>query len=123
MRLAWPWILRCASARVVLFIFREILRDQVHARGSTPNRSCTTPGINAASSTIHGLLSKSRLTNGNPKSNNLRHPVVPGDQLILEATAVRVKSRTGHVRCKAFVTDKLAAEADIKFMLVDAEPV
>ncbi len=53
----------------------------------------------------------------------MRHPVVPGDQLILEALAVRVKSRTGHVRCKAFVADKLAAEADIKFMLVDAEPV
>ena len=31
----------------------------------------------------------------------MRHPVVPGDQLILEAVAVRVKSRTGHVRCKA----------------------
>lgn len=53
----------------------------------------------------------------------MRHPVVPGDQLILEAITVRVKSRTGHVRCKAFVQDKLAAEADIKFMLVDAEPV
>jgi UDP-3-O-[3-hydroxymyristoyl] N-acetylglucosamine deacetylase/3-hydroxyacyl-[acyl-carrier-protein] dehydratase len=53
----------------------------------------------------------------------MRHPVIPGDQLILEAIAVRVKSRTGHVRCKAFVQDKLAAEADIKFMLVDAEPV
>jgi UDP-3-O-[3-hydroxymyristoyl] N-acetylglucosamine deacetylase/3-hydroxyacyl-[acyl-carrier-protein] dehydratase len=53
----------------------------------------------------------------------MRHPVVPGDQLILEAVTVRVKSRTGHVRCKAFVEDKLACEADIKFMLVDAEPV
>jgi UDP-3-O-[3-hydroxymyristoyl] N-acetylglucosamine deacetylase / 3-hydroxyacyl-[acyl-carrier-protein] dehydratase len=53
----------------------------------------------------------------------MRHPVVPGDQLILEATAVRVKSRTGHVRCKAFVQEKLAAEADIKFMLVDSEPI
>jgi UDP-3-O-[3-hydroxymyristoyl] N-acetylglucosamine deacetylase/3-hydroxyacyl-[acyl-carrier-protein] dehydratase len=53
----------------------------------------------------------------------MRNPVVPGDQLLLEATAVRVKSRTGHVRCKAFVHDKMAAEADIKFMLVDAEPV
>lgn len=52
----------------------------------------------------------------------MRHPVVPGDQLILEAVAVRVKSRTGHVRCKAYVLDKMAAEADIKFMLVDAEP-
>ncbi len=52
----------------------------------------------------------------------MRQPVVPGDQLLLEARAVRVKSRTGHVRCQAFVGDKLAAEADIKFMLVDAEP-
>jgi UDP-3-O-[3-hydroxymyristoyl] N-acetylglucosamine deacetylase / 3-hydroxyacyl-[acyl-carrier-protein] dehydratase len=53
----------------------------------------------------------------------IRHPVTPGDQLLLEAVTVRVKSRTGHVRCKAFIGDKLAAEADIKFMLVDAEPV
>lgn len=53
----------------------------------------------------------------------MRQPVVPGDQLLLEAVTVRVKSRTGHVRCKAFVQEKLAAEADIKFMLVDAEPV
>jgi UDP-3-O-[3-hydroxymyristoyl] N-acetylglucosamine deacetylase/3-hydroxyacyl-[acyl-carrier-protein] dehydratase len=52
----------------------------------------------------------------------MRQAVVPGDQLILEAVAVRVKSRTGHVRCKAYVQDKMAAEADIKFMLVDAEP-
>lgn len=53
----------------------------------------------------------------------MRQPVVPGDQLLLEAITVRVKSRTGHVRCKAFVGEKLACEADIKFMLVDAEPV
>jgi beta-hydroxyacyl-ACP dehydratase FabZ len=53
----------------------------------------------------------------------MRTPVTPGDQLLLEAVTVRVKSRTGHVRCKAFVGNKLAAEADIKFMLVDAEPV
>ncbi len=52
----------------------------------------------------------------------MRNPVVPGDQLILEAVAVRIKTRMGHVRCKAFVHDKLAAEAEIKFMLVDAEP-
>ena len=53
----------------------------------------------------------------------MRHPVVPGDQLLLEAITVRVKSRTGHVRCKAFVGEKLACEADIKFMLVDSEPL
>jgi UDP-3-O-[3-hydroxymyristoyl] N-acetylglucosamine deacetylase / 3-hydroxyacyl-[acyl-carrier-protein] dehydratase len=49
----------------------------------------------------------------------LRHPVVPGDQLILEAVAVRVKSWTAHLRCKAYVGENLAAEADIKFMLRD----
>jgi len=52
-----------------------------------------------------------------------RRPVVPGDQLILEAEAVRVKSRTGHVVCKARVGNELAAEAVIKFMMVDADPI
>lgn len=52
-----------------------------------------------------------------------RRPVVPGDQLILEAISLRVKSRTGHVRCSARVSDALVAEATIKFMLVDADPI
>lgn len=51
----------------------------------------------------------------------LRKPVTPGDQLVLEAEAVRVRSRTGHTLCKAYVGDHVAAEAEIKFMLVDAE--
>ena len=49
----------------------------------------------------------------------LRRPVVPGDQLVLESENIRVKARTGHVKCRAFVGDQLAAEAIIKFMLVD----
>lgn len=53
----------------------------------------------------------------------IRRPVVPGDQLILESEAIRVKQRTGHVRCNARVGDELAAEAVIKFMLIDAEPI
>lgn len=52
-----------------------------------------------------------------------RRPVVPGDQLILEARTVRVRSRTGHVQCSARVGDQPVAQAEIKFMLVDAEPV
>ena len=52
----------------------------------------------------------------------LRRPVTPGDQLILEAETVRIKTRTGHTRCRAYVGQHLAAEAQIKFMLVDAEP-
>ncbi len=51
----------------------------------------------------------------------LRRPVTPGDQLVIEATAIRVRSRTGHTRCRAFVGEDLAAEAEIKFMLVDAD--
>jgi len=51
-----------------------------------------------------------------------RRPVVPGDQLVMEAQAVRVKARTGQTLCRATVGDELAAEATIRFMLVDADP-
>jgi UDP-3-O-[3-hydroxymyristoyl] N-acetylglucosamine deacetylase/3-hydroxyacyl-[acyl-carrier-protein] dehydratase len=53
----------------------------------------------------------------------MRRLVRPGDQLILESEAIRVHARTGHCRCRAMVGDELAAEAEIKFMLVDAEPI
>lgn len=52
-----------------------------------------------------------------------RRQVVPGDQLTLEAETLRVKARTGHVRCKASVNESLVTQAEIKFMLVDAEPL
>ncbi len=51
----------------------------------------------------------------------LRRPVVPGDQLVLEAEAIRANPRSGTVKCRAFVGTKIAAEALIKFMMVDAE--
>ncbi len=50
-----------------------------------------------------------------------RRAVRPGDQLILEAEAVRVRSTTGHVRGRARVAGELVAEAEIKFILTDAE--
>lgn len=53
----------------------------------------------------------------------MRRPVLPGDQLILEAESLHVRSRTGHCKCRAMVGDQLTAEAEIKFMLVDADPV
>ena len=49
----------------------------------------------------------------------LRKPVTPGDQLIMEAEAVRVRSRIAHMRCRSYVGEELAAEAEVKFMLVD----
>jgi 3-hydroxymyristoyl/3-hydroxydecanoyl-(acyl carrier protein) dehydratase len=42
---------------------------------------------------------------------------------MLEAQTLHVRSRTGHCRCVAYVGQEVAAEAEIKFMLVDAEPV
>ncbi len=53
----------------------------------------------------------------------MRRPVRPGDQLIIEVEALHVRSRTGHCKCRAMVGANLAAEAEIKFMLVDAEPI
>jgi UDP-3-O-[3-hydroxymyristoyl] N-acetylglucosamine deacetylase/3-hydroxyacyl-[acyl-carrier-protein] dehydratase len=53
----------------------------------------------------------------------LRKPVVPGDQLILIAETDRVRSRTAQCKCKALVNDVVAAEANIKFMLVDDEKI
>ena len=53
----------------------------------------------------------------------MRRPVRPGDQLVIEAEALHVRSRTGHCKCLAMVGGELAAEAEIKFMLVDAEPI
>jgi len=53
----------------------------------------------------------------------MRRPVRPGDQLILEAERLHVRSRTGHCKCRACIGRDVAAEAEIKFMLVDAEPV
>ncbi len=50
----------------------------------------------------------------------LRRAVVPGDQLRVESIAENVKTRTGRVLCRATVEGKLAAQARIKFMLVDA---
>jgi len=49
----------------------------------------------------------------------LRRPVVPGDQLILEAETRRLKAHSGRVDCRALVNGKVASEAQLNFMLVD----
>jgi UDP-3-O-[3-hydroxymyristoyl] N-acetylglucosamine deacetylase / 3-hydroxyacyl-[acyl-carrier-protein] dehydratase len=48
-----------------------------------------------------------------------RRTVVPGDQLILEMEASRVRSRTANVHGRAMVGGDIACEADITYMLVD----
>ncbi len=48
-----------------------------------------------------------------------RRTVVPGDQLVIETEAVRVRSRTALVHGRALVGADVACEADITYMLVD----
>jgi len=43
------------------------------------------------------------------------HPVVPGDQLVIEVTTVKLLPMAGFVKCKALVGEKLMAEAEIGF--------
>jgi UDP-3-O-[3-hydroxymyristoyl] N-acetylglucosamine deacetylase/3-hydroxyacyl-[acyl-carrier-protein] dehydratase len=49
----------------------------------------------------------------------MRRPVVPGDQLKIEVTTLRFSGRTAHVQCKSTVDGEVAAEAEMKFVMVD----
>ncbi len=42
-------------------------------------------------------------------------PVVPGDQLRIEVTTIKMMSKAGFLKTQAFVKDKLVAEAEIGF--------
>lgn len=50
-----------------------------------------------------------------------RKPVVPGDQLILEAELINKKSKIVKIRAKAYVGQNLVAEADLTAAIVDRE--
>lgn len=50
----------------------------------------------------------------------LRKSVVPGDQLRLEAEALKVKAQAGKVKTRVLVNGQLVSEATMKFMLADA---
>jgi len=53
----------------------------------------------------------------------IRKSVLPGDQLILISEAGKIRSRSAVCNCTAMVGDDIAAEAELKFMLVDDEMV
>ena len=44
-----------------------------------------------------------------------RAPVVPGDQLRIEVTTIKMLPKVGFLKTKAFVRDNLVAEAEIGF--------
>jgi 3-hydroxymyristoyl/3-hydroxydecanoyl-(acyl carrier protein) dehydratase len=49
-----------------------------------------------------------------------RRPVGPGDCLVIEAESLRFKHRIAHIATKATVDGEIAAEAEIKFMIIDS---
>jgi 3-hydroxymyristoyl/3-hydroxydecanoyl-(acyl carrier protein) dehydratase len=51
----------------------------------------------------------------------LRRPVTPGDQLVIEAEALKATARMAEAQCRAFVGGELAAEARVKFMMLTPE--
>ncbi len=50
-----------------------------------------------------------------------RRTVLPGDQLVLEAEVLKLRSKTGQMRTRALVEDKVVAEADMMFALIDGD--
>ncbi len=57
---------------------------------------------------------------GNAK---FRHPVRPGDVLLLKAEGMHLSSKGGKVRVRAIVNDKTAVEAEIGYALVDKKQI
>ena len=57
------------------------------------------------------------------KINNakFRRPVMPGDQLILEVELLKLKSRFGYIKGKAFVDDQIVVEAEIMASIMKLE--
>lgn len=72
------------------------------------------------------LLSKSESKDKLPffaviENAKFRKPVLPGDQLLIEVEVQKLKQRTGKVHASTTVGDKIVAEADFIFSLVDKD--
>ena len=52
-----------------------------------------------------------------------RRTVLPGDQLVLEAEVVRLRSKTGQMRTRALVEGKVVTEAEMMFALVEGDGI
>lgn len=52
-----------------------------------------------------------------------RHPVRPGDQLLLKAEGLHFSSKGGKIAAQAYVGEKLAAEAEIAFAFIEKEQI
>lgn len=59
----------------------------------------------------------------NVNNAKFRHPVRPGDTLLLRAEGVHFSSKGGKIAASAMVNDKVACEAEIAFAFIDKEQI
>jgi 3-hydroxyacyl-[acyl-carrier-protein] dehydratase len=59
----------------------------------------------------------------NVNQAKFRHPVRPGDVLMLKGQGLHFSSKGGRVKVEALVQDKIAVEAEIGFALVDKSQI
>jgi len=59
----------------------------------------------------------------NVNNAKFRHPVRPGDVLLLKCEGIHFSSKGGRVKARALVDNKLAVEAEIGFALVDKSQI
>ncbi|WP_444313318.1 3-hydroxyacyl-ACP dehydratase FabZ [Megasphaera sp.] len=50
-----------------------------------------------------------------------RHPVIPGDQLVMRADIEKIKGRMGKVKAQCYVGDTLCAEGEYLFALMPGQ--
>ena len=50
-----------------------------------------------------------------------RHPVIPGDQLVMRADIEKIKGRMGKVKAQCHVGDTLCAEGEYLFALMPGQ--
>jgi 3-hydroxyacyl-[acyl-carrier-protein] dehydratase len=59
----------------------------------------------------------------NVNQAKFRHPVKPGDVLLLRGQGLHFSSKGGRIKAEALVNDKVAAEAEIGFVFVDKDQI
>jgi 3-hydroxyacyl-[acyl-carrier-protein] dehydratase len=59
----------------------------------------------------------------NVNNAKFRHPVRPGDVLLLRGEGLHFSTKGGRIKAQAFVQDKIAVEAEIGFALVDKSQI
>ncbi len=107
---------------------KNVTANDYFFKGHFPNRPIM-PGvlIVEAMAQVAGVLMLSKPENAGKLAYfmsidkvKFRKAVIPGDQLVLEAEVVKIKSKTGQVHTRALVNDNVVSEADLIFSLIKA---